>query len=93
VAYFLDQTGTCILRASKRFLAYYDVSGARAPLPFVAKRLLAGCHKVVDWHDVPLIQPDLLRLAVSDNRVTVGRANQKTANDNRQTETASMPSA
>jgi hypothetical protein len=73
VAYFLDQTGTCILRASKRFLAYSDVTGARAPLPFVAKRLLAGYQKVVDWRDVPLIQPDLLRLAASDNRVTVGR--------------------
>lgn len=73
VAYFVDQAGTCILRASKRFLIYADDSGARAPLRLVSRRLLAGCHQVVDWHDVQLIQPDLLRIAAVDTRVLIKR--------------------
>jgi hypothetical protein len=73
VAYFLDQTGACILRASKRFLVYADVSGARAPLPWLVRRLLAGYRTVVDWRELPLIQPELLRLAKTDQRVTVRR--------------------
>jgi hypothetical protein len=73
VLYFLDHNGACVLRASKRFLVYSDVAGARFPLPIIAKALLARHRDVVAWRDVLLIQPELVRHADRDPRITIER--------------------
>ncbi|HEY2106316.1 MAG TPA: hypothetical protein VGH29_11060 [Candidatus Binataceae bacterium] len=73
VLYFLDHGGNCVLRASKRFLAYSEVNGARFPLPLIAKAMVAGHRKVTDWREVLLVQPELVRLAARDPRITVTR--------------------
>jgi len=71
--YFLDERGACILRASERFLIYADFSRAHFPLTFIAKLLLNRYRGVANWCDVPLIQPELLRLAAIDSRIVVKR--------------------
>jgi hypothetical protein len=71
--YFLDEQGACILRASKRFLIYADLSGAHFPLTFIAKLLLDRYRGAANWCDVPLIQPELRRLAAIDSRIAIKR--------------------
>ena len=69
--YFLDRSGACVLRASRRFIAYADVEHAPYVLARVAERLLAGHRRVSEWHDVLLVRPDVVRLADTDPRVTI----------------------
>ncbi|MGH8013272.1 MAG: hypothetical protein ACREQ4_12305 [Candidatus Binataceae bacterium] len=71
--YFQDVNGVCVLRASRRFLTYSNVSGAPLPLPFIARRMIAGSRRVTEWRDVLLIQPELLKLAERDPRITITR--------------------
>lgn len=71
VVYFADQDGTCILRASERFLVYSNTSRAMLPFRLIAKALLAKCRYVRRWRDLVLVQPDLLRRAKYDRRITV----------------------
>jgi hypothetical protein len=73
VVYFADQSGKCILRASKRLLVYADATGASMPLRLLSARLLAEFRHVNAWHDVEVIQPDLLRLASVDQRIVIKR--------------------
>jgi hypothetical protein len=73
VLYFLDHRGTCVLRASKRFLVYSEVSGARFPLRFIARALTSASRSVIDWREVLLIQPELVTLAARDPRITIMR--------------------
>lgn len=73
VLYFLDHCGNCVLRASRRFLAYSEVRGALFPLPLIAKAMLAGYRQVTDWREVLLVQPELVRLAARDPRITIMR--------------------
>jgi hypothetical protein len=73
VLYFLNYDGECVLRASKRFLVYSEFSGARFPLSFIAKTLLSRARTIVDWREVLLIQPILVRLASHDSRITIMR--------------------
>ena len=73
VVYFVDQNGTCILRASERFLVYSNTVRAQLPLRLVAKALLAKYRNVRDWRDLVLIQPDLVRRATHDRRITIER--------------------
>jgi len=73
VLYFLDDSGECVLRASKRFLIYSDFTGARFPLPFIAGKLLALSRTVVAWQEVKLIQPELVTRAANDSRITIMR--------------------
>lgn len=71
--YFLDQSGTCRLRASRRFLVYSEVSGATVPLRYVAQALLSRFRQVTNWREVLLIQPELIRLAERDPHITIMR--------------------
>ena len=73
VLYFLDHGGKCVLRASRRLLAYSEVGGARFPLPLIARALIAGHRKVTDWREVLLVQPELVRLAARDPRISIVR--------------------
>lgn len=73
VLYFQNHGGTCVLRASKRFLVYSELGGARFPLNLVAKALLSGVRKIVDWRDILLIQPEFIDLASHDSRITIMR--------------------
>ena len=73
VLYFLDESGECVLRASKRFLIYSDIIGARFPLRFIARKLLARSRTVDGWHEVKLIQPELVTRAANDSRITIMR--------------------
>ena len=73
VVYFVDPNGACILRASERFLVYSNTGGAQLPLRLIAKTLLAKCRNVRDWRDLVLIQPDLVRRATRDRRITIER--------------------
>jgi hypothetical protein len=73
VLYFVDHNDVCVLRASPRFLVYSDVAGARFPLPIIAKALLARHRNVGSWRDVLLIQPELVRHAGRDPRITIER--------------------
>ena len=73
VVYFVDQNGSCILRASERLLVYSNTSRAKFPLRLIAKALLAKCHKACGWQDLVLIQPALRRLAKSDPRIIIER--------------------
>ena len=73
VLYFLDESDKCVLRASKRFLIYSDFTGARFPLRFIAGKLLARSRTVDSWHDIKLIQPELITRAANDSRVTIMR--------------------
>ena len=73
VLYFLDHDGKCVLRASKRFLAYSETRGARFPLPWIAKMLVAGSRRVTGWREVLLVQPELVKLAADDPRITIKR--------------------
>jgi len=69
--YFLDRNGTCVLRASRRFLAYSEVRGARFPLPHIARVLLSGYRGAANWREVMLIQPELASLASRDSRISL----------------------
>jgi hypothetical protein len=71
--YFRDASGDCILRASKRFIVYSNVAGARAPLPFIARRLISRAQRVTNWRELLLIQPELLRVAAADSRIVITR--------------------
>ncbi|MBF6568810.1 MAG: hypothetical protein IVW54_08040 [Candidatus Binataceae bacterium] len=71
VVYFKDRNGTCILRASKRWLVYSNTTGALPLLRLIARRLLAGYRDGVRWRDILLIQPELVRLAASDPRIVI----------------------
>lgn len=73
VLYFQNHDGACVLRASKRFLVYSELSGARFPLNLFAKTLLLGVGKIVDWRDILLIQPEVMDLASHDPRITILR--------------------
>jgi hypothetical protein len=73
VVYFVDQNGSCILRASERLLVYSNTSRARFPLRLIARALLAKCRKACGWQDLVLIQPALRRLAKSDPRIIIQR--------------------
>lgn len=73
VLYFLDHDEVCVLRASKRFLVYSELSGACFPLPLMAKSLLAGARRVSNWREVFLIQPELASLAARDSRISIMR--------------------
>lgn len=69
--YFLDHAGVCVLRASKRFLVYSELKGARFPFTFIAKALLSGVRRVVDWREVLLMQPELIDLARRNSRIAI----------------------
>jgi len=71
VVYFADHTDQCVLRVSKRWLVYADVSGAWFPLAPLARRLLSRSAGVNDWREVLLIQPELLELSERDPRIVV----------------------
>ena len=71
VVYFIDQNGSCILRASERLLVYSNTSRARLPLRLIARALLAQCRKACGWRDLVLIQPELRTLAESDPRIMI----------------------
>ena len=71
VVYFADQTDQCVLRVSKRWLAYTDIGGAWFPLGPLARRLLAQSAAVTDWREVLLVQPELLELSERDPRIVV----------------------
>jgi hypothetical protein len=71
VVYFADHTDQCVLRVSKRWLVYADVSGAWFPLGPLAQRLLTRAAGVPDWREVLLIQPELLKLSEQDPRIVV----------------------
>jgi hypothetical protein len=71
VVYFADHTDQCVLRVSKRWLVYADVSGAWFPLGPLARRLLTRSAGVTDWREVLLIQPELLELSHRDPRIVV----------------------
>jgi hypothetical protein len=73
VVYFADRDGTCILRASERFLVYSNTSRAMLPFRLIAKALLAKCRYAYGWRDLVLVQPDLLRRTKYDLRVIVQR--------------------
>lgn len=73
VLYFFDRNGTCVLRASKRFLVYSEMKSAHFPLTSIARLLLSGARKVEDSRDVLLIQPSLIELASRDPRITIER--------------------
>jgi hypothetical protein len=73
VLYFFDRDGTCVLRASKRFLVYSEMKGAHFPLTSIAKGLISGAGKVTDRREVLLIQPSLIELASRDPRITIER--------------------
>jgi hypothetical protein len=73
VVYFADRDGTCILRASERFLVYSNASRAKLPLRLVARTLLSRCRNVAQWRDLVLIQPDLRRRATCDPRIIIKR--------------------
>jgi hypothetical protein len=70
-AYFLNREGQCALRASRRFLAYSETSGAIFPMGFLAARLLSKADKVVKWREALLIQPELVKLSSSDSRISI----------------------
>ncbi len=69
--YFLDRHQTCVLRASRHFLVYADVDGALRPLACLARLLLSGWRKAVNWRDVLLVQPALVSLAGRDSRISI----------------------
>jgi hypothetical protein len=73
VVYFADPDGTCILRASERFLIYSNTSRAIFPFRLIAKALLAKSRYAGGWRDLVLVQPDLLTRAKYDRRITVQR--------------------
>src|ERR1700730_2493245 len=73
VVYFLDQSGACMLRASKRLLAYSDAQEANALLRLITARMLRRSGRVSRWQDVLLVQPDLTALAANDSRITITR--------------------
>jgi hypothetical protein len=73
VIYFADGEGTCILRASERFLVYSNTSRAMLPLRLIAKSLLARCRYASGWRDLVLVQRDLLNRAKYDRRIIVKR--------------------
>lgn len=73
VVYFVDQNGSCILRASERLLVYSNTSRARFPLRLIARALLAKCRNAGGWQDLVLIQPELRRLAKRDPRIMIQR--------------------
>jgi hypothetical protein len=71
--YFADASGTCILRASPRWLAYADVGDAPLPLRLLAKRLLSGSRDVSSWEEILLVHPELVALAQAEPRITIAR--------------------
>jgi hypothetical protein len=73
VTYFFDRNGTCVLRASKRFLVYSEMKSAHFPLTSIARLLLSGARDVEDSRDVMLIQPSLIELASRDPRIAIER--------------------
>jgi hypothetical protein len=73
VVYFVDQNGSCILRASERILVYSNTSRAKFPLRLIAKALLAKCQNAGGWRNLILIQPALRRLANCDPRIIIRR--------------------
>ncbi|MGH7985488.1 MAG: hypothetical protein ACREQX_04285 [Candidatus Binataceae bacterium] len=77
--YFQDANGVCVLRASQRLLAYSNVSGAPHPLRFIARRMIAGSRHVGEWRNILLIQPELLKMAERDTRITAIRYDMFTA--------------
>lgn len=73
VVYFLDQNGSCILRASERLLVYSNTNRARLPLRLIARTLLAKCRNAGGWRNLVLIQPALRRRAKCDPRIMIER--------------------
>ena len=73
VVYFVDQNGSCILRASERLLVYSNTSRAKFPLRLIAKALLAKCGNAGGWRNLVLIQPALRRRAKCDPRIMIQR--------------------
>ncbi len=73
VVYFVDQNGSCILRASERLLVYSDTSRAKLPLRLIARTLLAKCRNAGGWRNLVLIQPALRRRAKCDPRIIIQR--------------------
>ena len=71
VVYFVDQNGSCILRASERLLVYSNTSRARFPLRLIARTLLAKCRNAGGWRSLVLIQPALRRRAKCDPRIII----------------------
>jgi hypothetical protein len=71
VVYFADPDGTCILRASERFLVYSNTSRAILPFRLIAKALLLKCRYASGWRNLVLVQPDLLSRAKYDRRIIV----------------------
>src|SRR5262249_3014495 len=71
VVYFVDRSGQCVLRVSRRWIAYADVSGTWFPLRLLARKLLSQSASVKHWREVFLIQPELLRLSQCDPRIAV----------------------
>ncbi len=73
IVYFLDKNGQCMLRASNSFIVYSNTKGAWAPLALFSNILMCRYRNVANWHDVLLIQPELLRLSTGDQRITIER--------------------
>jgi len=73
VVYFVDQNGSCILRASERLLVYSDTSRAKLPLRLIARTLLAKYRNAGGWRNLVLIQPALRRRAKCDPRIIIQR--------------------
>jgi hypothetical protein len=71
VLYFLDRNGVCVLCASKRFLVYAECDGAPFPLPFIVRKLLSGARHVIGWREILLMQPELVRVAALDIRISI----------------------
>jgi hypothetical protein len=73
VMYFMDGEEKCILRVSRRWLAYADTNGSWFPFGWLAKKLLIRSKEVTHCREVLLIQPGLLRLCERDARITLVR--------------------
>lgn len=77
--YFLDRDGQCVLRASRRFLAYSETIGAIFPLGLIAAKLLSRARYVAKWREVLLMQPELVRIASRDPRISIAQYDMFTA--------------
>ena len=73
IVYFVDQNGSCILRASERLLVYSNTSRAKFPLRLIARSLLAKCRHAGGWRNLVLIQPALRSGAKCDPRIIIQR--------------------
>jgi hypothetical protein len=71
--YFYDSCGKCFLISTRKFLVYSDFTEAYFPLKLIAKKFFAFApvFNVDRSKQISLIQPDLLRIAKQDARVSI----------------------